>query len=180
MGFVFSKVFNSLFGSKDMRLLILGLDNAGKTTILYKLALGDVVQTVPTIGFNVETVECKNLKFQVWDLGGQTGIRPYWRSYYPNTNAIIYVVDSTDKERIDTSKQELMLMLEEEELKGVPILVLANKQDMLNAMTESEVSETLGLTNIKTRQWAIYKCSALTGFGLNEGMEWIVSAIKST
>mmetsp|Transcript_88 Transcript_88/g.14 ORF Transcript_88/g.14 Transcript_88/m.14 type:complete len:86 (+) Transcript_88:21-278(+) len=85
MGFVFSKIFNNLFTKEDKetRMLILGLDNAGKTTILYKLHLNEVVQTSPTIGFNIETVTYKNLKFQVWDLGGQTSIRPYWRSYYP-------------------------------------------------------------------------------------------------
>eukprot|EP01017_Pseudomicrothorax_dubius_P040460 TRINITY_DN6329_c0_g2_i4.p1 TRINITY_DN6329_c0_g2~~TRINITY_DN6329_c0_g2_i4.p1 ORF type:complete len:115 (+),score=19.48 TRINITY_DN6329_c0_g2_i4:124-468(+) len=112
MGFVFSKIFSKLFGKEEMRILILGLDNAGKTTILYKLRLNEVVQTVPTIGFNLETVKVDNLVLQVWDLGGQTAIRPYWRSYYPNTNAIIYVIDSVDKERIEISKQELMMILQ--------------------------------------------------------------------
>eukprot|EP01016_Furgasonia_blochmanni_P010752 TRINITY_DN1461_c0_g1_i4.p1 TRINITY_DN1461_c0_g1~~TRINITY_DN1461_c0_g1_i4.p1 ORF type:complete len:158 (+),score=16.43 TRINITY_DN1461_c0_g1_i4:321-794(+) len=144
-----------------------------------KLHLNEVVQTVPTIGFNVETVTHKNVKLQVWDLGGQTGIRPYWRSYYPNTHAIIYVVDSADKDRIGISKEELLGILEEEELKNVPILVLANKQDLKTAMTEAEISEALGLTSLQNRQWAIFKCSALTGFGLQDGMEWIVNAIKS-
>ena len=82
------------------------------------------------IGFNVETVTYKNLKFQVWDLGGQTSIRPYWRCYYANTNAVIYVVDSADRDRIGTSKEELMAMLEEEELKDAAVLVFANKQDL--------------------------------------------------
>ena len=102
-----------------MRVLILGLDNAGKTTILYKLQMGEVVTTVPTIGFNVETVTYKNLRFQVWDLGGQTSIRPYWRCYYQNTNAVIYVVDSADPDRMSISKQELMAMLEEEEVRAM-------------------------------------------------------------
>ena len=105
MGILFSRVFQSLFGSKEVRILILGLDNAGKTTILYKLqneAEDEEVMTIPTIGFNVETLQYKNIKFQVWDLGGQTSIRPYWRCYYPNTDAIIFVVDSSDKERMVT------------------------------------------------------------------------------
>ncbi len=80
------------------------------------------------IGFNVETVTYKNIKFQVWDLGGQTSIRPYWRCYYPNTQAIIYVVDSSDVERIGISKEEFHAILEEEELKDALILVYANKQ----------------------------------------------------
>ena len=102
-----SKLLTTLLGSKEVRVLILGLDNAGKTTILYKLQMGEVVTTVPTIGFNVETVQYKNLRFQVWDLGGQTSIRPYWRCYYQNTSAIIYVVDSSDSDRMGISKQEL-------------------------------------------------------------------------
>merc|ERR1712205_105898 len=116
MGVFFSRLF-SYFGDREARILVLGLDNAGKTTILYRLQVGTVVSTIPTIGFNVETVTHKNVKFQVWDLGGQTSIRPYWRAYYPNTQAIIYVVDSSDVERVGTSREEFHALLEEEELK---------------------------------------------------------------
>merc|ERR1711975_44077 len=108
---------SKLWSEKEMRILILGLDGAGKTTILYRLQVGEVVTTIPTIGFNVETVTYKNLKFQVWDLGGQTSIRPYWRCYYSNTDAVIFVVDSTDTERLMIAKQELMAMLDEDELR---------------------------------------------------------------
>merc|ERR1712159_870493 len=144
MGFWFSK-FSGLFGTKERRILILGLDNAGKTTILYRLQVGEVVTTIPTIGFNVETVTYKNLKFQVWDLGGQTSIRPYWRCYYSNTDAVIYVVDSCDRDRMGISKQELLAMLDEEELRNSILLVFANKQDMEQAMTPAEVAKELGL-----------------------------------
>ena len=114
MGILFSRIFQSLFGSKEVRILILGLDNAGKTTILYRLQNDseENIQTIPTIGFNVEVLQYKNIKFQVWDLGGQTSIRPYWRCYYPNTDAIIFVVDSCDSERLGVAKQELLAMLE--------------------------------------------------------------------
>lgn len=105
------------------------------------------------MGFNVETVTYKNLKFQVWDLGGQTGLRPYWRCYYQDTNAVIFVVDSADKERIEIARQELELMLQEEELQKVPVLVLANKQDLPNALNDQEICNGLGLTNIKNRSW---------------------------
>lgn len=96
---------------------MVGLDAAGKTTILYKLKLGEIVTTIPTIGFNVETVEYKNISFTVWDVGGQDKIRPLWRHYYANTQGLIYVVDSSDNERIQESREELHKMLSEDELK---------------------------------------------------------------
>lgn len=169
----------SYFGDKEARILVLGLDNAGKTTILYRLHVGEVVQTIPTIGFNVETVTYKNVKFQVWDLGGQTSIRPYWRCYYPNTQAIIYVVDSCDVDRLSTSKAEFQAILGEEELQKAVILVYANKQDLPGALSESAVAEGLGLTDIKNRTWSIYKTSAIKGEGLFEGLEWLSGALKS-
>uniref|UniRef100_A0A8C5P4Z6 ADP-ribosylation factor-like protein 14 n=1 Tax=Jaculus jaculus TaxID=51337 RepID=A0A8C5P4Z6_JACJA len=148
MGGFFSSIFPSLFGTREMRILILGLDGAGKTAILYRLQVGEVVTPISTIGFNVETVTYKNLKFQVWDLGGQTSIRPYWRCYYSNTDAVIYVVD------------KLVAMLEEEELRKAILVVFANKQDMEQAMTPSEMANALGT-------------------GLDEAMEWLVETLKS-
>jgi len=180
MGLLFSKIFSSLFGNKEVRVLILGLDNAGKTTILYKLhSPNRVIRTMPTIGFNVETVVYKNLNFSVWDLGGQTNIRPYWRCYYANTNAIIYVVDSTDADRLALSRKELMAMLEEEELKATVLLVFANKQDMKGALSDAEVSQQLGLHTIKNRQYHICKSSAIKGTGLAEGLDWMAQAIQT-
>uniref|UniRef100_UPI00398F0428 ADP-ribosylation factor-like protein 1 n=1 Tax=Pristiophorus japonicus TaxID=55135 RepID=UPI00398F0428 len=178
MGGWLSTLVSGLFGTREMRILILGLDGAGKTTILYKLQVGEVVTTIPTIGFNVETVTYKNLKFQVWDLGGQTSIRPYWRCYYSNTDAVIYVVDSCDKDRMGISKSELVAMLEEEELKKAVLVVFANKQDMELAMTPTEVANALGLPAMKDRKWQIFKTSATKGVGLDEAMDWLVEALK--
>lgn len=180
MGIFFSRIFQSLFGSKEVRILILGLDNAGKTTILYRLQndSDENIQTIPTIGFNVEVLQYKNIKFQVWDLGGQTSIRPYWRCYYPNTDAIIFVVDSCDVERLGIAKQELMAMLQEEELKDAILLVFANKQDSRGALNAQQVSDALGLPDIKNRQWSIQETSALRGAGLFEGFDWLVTCIK--
>ena len=179
MGLIISSIFGQLFGKKEIRVLILGLDNAGKTTILYKLyAPSRVIRTMPTIGFNVETVVYKNLNFNVWDLGGQTNIRPYWRCYYANTHAIIYVIDSCDIDRLSLSKKELFAMLEEEELKNSVLLIFANKQDMPGAMTEAQVSQGLGLTALKDRQWKIQKSSAIKGEGLNEGLDWLANAMS--
>ncbi|EOD20037.1 ARL1, ARF-like GTPase [Emiliania huxleyi CCMP1516] len=161
MGKMVSKMLSSLLGNKEYRVLILGLDNAGKTTILYKLQMGEVVTTVPTIGFNVETVTYQNLRFQVWDLGGQTSIRPYWRCYYQNTNAIIYVVDSADAERMGISKQELVTMLEEEELKDAALLARNPSPPPPPPL-----------------QWQIFKTSAIKGDGLHDGLDWLANAIK--
>jgi hypothetical protein len=109
---------SKLFGKKEMRILMVGLDAAGKTSILYKLKLGEIVTTIPTIGFNVETVEYKNISFTVWDVGGQDKIRPLWRHYYQNTQAIIFVVDSNDRDRITEAREELMKMLNEDEMRN--------------------------------------------------------------
>merc|ERR1739843_60030 len=113
---IFSKVFGKLMGKHEMRILMVGLDAAGKTTILYKLKLGEVVTTIPTIGFNVETVEYKNINFTVWDIGGQDKIRKLWRYYYQNTQGLIFVIDSNDRDRIEDAREELGKILNEDEM----------------------------------------------------------------
>ncbi|KAF7793939.1 hypothetical protein EIP86_005062 [Pleurotus ostreatoroseus] len=130
MGANLSKALGKLFGNKEMRLLMLGLDAAGKTTILYKLKLNQSVTTIPTVGFNVETVTYKNVRFNVWDVGGQDKIRPLWRHYYTGTQGLVFVVDSQDRERIDEAKQELHRILSDREMKDCLLLVFANKQDL--------------------------------------------------
>jgi ADP-ribosylation factor-like protein 1 len=119
-------------------------------------------------------------QFQVWDLGGQTSIRPYWRCYYPNTDAIIFVVDSADTDRMSVAKGELAAMLEEDELKDAILLVFANKQDQKGAMNAQQISDALGLPEIRNRQWSIQETSALKGKGLFEGFDWLVTCIKGT
>jgi len=184
MGLAFSALWQRLFGKKEMRILMVGLDAAGKTTILYKLKLGEVVTTIPTIGFNVETVEYKNISFTVWDVGGQDKIRPLWRHYYQNTQGIIFVVDSNDRDRIDESKEqhnakeELHRMLAEDELRDAVLLVFANKQDLPNAMKVQEVTERLGLNKLRNRQWYIQGTSAPTGDGLYEGLDWLSATLS--
>ena len=177
MGILFSRVFQSLFGSKEVRILILGLDNAGKTTILYKLKLGEVVTTIPTIGFNVETVEYKNISFTVWDVGGQDKIRPLWRHYYQNTQGLIFVVDSNDRDRVEAAREELHKMISEDELRDAVILVFANKQDLPNAMSVAEVTDKLGLQSLRNRKWYIQATCATSGEGLFEGLDWLSANI---
>ena len=172
MGSAFAKLL-SRFGKKDMRILMVGLDAAGKTTILYKLKLGEIVTTIPTIGFNVETVEYRNINFTVWDVGGQDKIRPLWRHYFQGTQGLIFVVDSNDRERVYAAQEELAKMLHEDELHDASILVLANKQDLPHAMPVAELTEKLGLHNIRTHKWFVQATCATTGDGLYEGLDWL-------
>ena len=168
-----------MIGSKEMRILMLGLDAAGNTTILYRLKLAEVVTTIPTVGFNVETVEYKNIKFNVWDVGGQDKIRRLWRYYFQGTDGLIYVVDSSDRDRIQDAKEELDKMLQEQEMENAVLLVLANKQDLPNAMTAAEVMEKLELQKLRHRKWFIQSTVAPTGDGLYEGLDWLSRSLCS-
>ena len=139
-----------------------------------------VVTTIPTIGFNVETVEYKNISFTVWDVGGQDKIRPLWRHYYQNTQGLIFVVDSNDADRIDAARDEMHRMLNEDELRDAVLLVFANKQDLPNAMSAAEMTDKLGLHGLRPsyRQWYIQACCATTGDGLYEGLDWLSATLS--
>ncbi|OMJ07430.1 ADP-ribosylation factor 1 [Smittium culicis] len=178
MGMTFSSLFANLFGKKEMRILMVGLDAAGKTTILYKLKLGEIVTTIPTIGFNVETVEYKNINFTVWDVGGQDKIRPLWRHYFQNTQGIIFVIDSNDRERVNEARDELAQLLNEDDLRDSILLVLANKQDLPNAMDSAEITDKLGLRSMRNRDWYIQSTCATSGEGLYEGLDWLSNNMK--
>jgi ADP-ribosylation factor-like protein 3 len=164
----------------EARLLVLGLDNSGKTTILKKLSDEDISQISPTQGFNIKSLMHEGFKLNVWDIGGQKSIRPYWRNYYDQTDALIYVIDSADGRRIDETGVELQQLMDEEKLANVPLLVMANKQDLINAKEAGEISELLNLTGCRDRVWHIQGCSAHTGEGLQEAMEWLVSQINKS
>ncbi|KAM3725290.1 ADP-ribosylation factor [Dirofilaria immitis] len=169
------KLLSKIFGKREMRILMLGLDAAGKTTILYKLKLGQSVTTIPTVGFNVETVTYKNIKFNVWDVGGQDKIRPLWRHYYTGTQALIFVIDAADRERVDEARQELHRIINDREMRDAIILVFANKQDLSEAMKPHEIQDKLGLTRIRDRNWYVQPSCATTGDGLYEGLTWLSS-----
>ncbi|KAI0179407.1 ADP-ribosylation factor 6 [Hypoxylon sp. FL1284] len=179
MGGQFSKMLGKIFGSKEMRLLMLGLDAAGKTTILYKLKLGQDVTTIPTVGFNVETVTYKNIKFNVWDVGGQDKIRPLWRHYFSGTQGLIFVVDSSDRARMDEARQELHRIINDREMKDSLLLVFANKQDIHGAAEPSEVSQALQLSKLKDKIFYVQPSCATSGDGLIEGLAWLSNNVKS-
>lgn len=163
---------------KEARILVLGLDNAGKTTILKALSEEDVTHIMPTQGFNIKSLVHDGYKLNVWDIGGQKTIRPYWSNYFENSDCLIYVIDSSDQRRLAESGSELSELLQEEKLANIPLLVLANKQDLLQAVPADEISDTLNLHDIRDRAWTIQACSAKSNEGLQEGMEWLVTSLK--
>lgn len=173
MGLTISSLFTRLFGKKQMRILMVGLDAAGKTTVLYKLKLGEIVTTIPTIGFNVETVEYKNISFTVWDVGGQDKIRPLWRHYFQNTQGLIFVVDSNDADRLQEARDELHKMVQEDELRDAVLLVFANKQDLPQAMSPADLTDKLDLNSLRAKRWYIQAACATQGDGLYEGLDWL-------
>jgi len=172
----FGKAVGRLASKPDVRILMVGLDAAGKTTILYRLKLGEIVTTMPTIGFNVETVSYKRINFTCWDVGGKDKIRPLWRHYYQSTQAMIFVVDSNDRDRMGEACDELHRMLNEEELQQATLLVFANKQDLPNAMNITEVTDQLGLHMLRQRKWSIQGSCACNGDGLYNGLDLLLDA----
>jgi|EP00669_Euglena_mutabilis_P006636 ADP-ribosylation factor-like protein 3 len=166
--------------NSEARLLFLGLDNSGKTTCLKKLAEEDITHISPTQGFNIKSFSKDNIKLNAWDIGGQKAIRAYWPNYYENTDVLVFVVDAADERRLDECGLELTQLLQDDKLRGVPILILANKQDLANAKSASDISERLNLPAIRDRKWQIQACSAKTGDGLEAAMTWAKNAIEET
>ncbi|GKU01906.1 adp-ribosylation factor family protein [Fusarium langsethiae] len=163
---------------KEMRILMLGLDNAGKTTIVKKVMGEDVNTVSPTLGFIIKTIDYEGYKLNIWDVGGQKTLRSYWRNYFEKTDALIWVVDATDRLRIQDCRDELQGLLLEERLAGASLLVFANKTDVEGCMTEAEILSELQLESIRTHRWKILPCSAMTGSNLKEGLSWVVEEAK--
>ena len=140
---------------REARILVLGLDNAGKTTILKALSEEDITHIMPTQGFNIKSLVQEGFKLNVWDIGGQSTIRPYWRNYFDHTDALVYVVDSADKKRFEEARNELTSLINEEKLANVPCLVFANKVDLLQAAPIETIVEEMLLADITNRNWTI-------------------------
>ncbi|EER03874.1 ADP-ribosylation factor, putative [Perkinsus marinus ATCC 50983] len=124
---------------REIRLLILGLDNAGKTTVLLRFNGEDISQIPPTVGFNIKTILFNDYKLNIWDVGGQKSIRSFWRNYFEATDGLVWVVDSLDRHRLSDCKEELHKLLREERLAGASLLILANKQDIAGALSPEEI-----------------------------------------
>uniref|UniRef100_T1GCK2 ADP-ribosylation factor-like protein 11 n=1 Tax=Megaselia scalaris TaxID=36166 RepID=T1GCK2_MEGSC len=152
-----------------MHIVMLGLDSAGKTTALYRLKFDQYLNTVPTIGFNCEKVrgttgKAKGVQFLIWDVGGQEKLRPLWRSYTRCTDGIVFVLDSVDVERMEEAKIELMRTAKSPDNQGVPVLILANKQDLPGARDSKELEKLLGLHELSALYPSISSSISCTTF----------------
>mmetsp|Transcript_25307 Transcript_25307/g.60101 ORF Transcript_25307/g.60101 Transcript_25307/m.60101 type:complete len:185 (-) Transcript_25307:35-589(-) len=164
---------------REMRLLMVGLDNAGKTTVVKKFNGEDIDEISPTLGFNIKTMDYRGYKLNVWDVGGQKTLRSYWRNYFESTDGMIWVVDSADVRRLADCAEELQNLLHQEKLAGASLLVLANKQDLAGALAPEEIAKVLKIDGETQRHCHIQACSAVTGEGLEAGVDWLVSDIAS-
>eukprot|EP01087_Luapelamoeba_hula_P002915 TRINITY_DN12746_c0_g1_i1.p1 TRINITY_DN12746_c0_g1~~TRINITY_DN12746_c0_g1_i1.p1 ORF type:complete len:184 (+),score=30.33 TRINITY_DN12746_c0_g1_i1:119-670(+) len=171
-----------LFSSQqEIRLVMVGLDNAGKTTILYQCKMGEKVVTAPTIGFNVEVLTYNKLNFTVWDVGGQGTIRSVWRHYYHGVGGVVFVVDSSDKERFSEAAKELRIMYDESaaDLNDAFLLILCNKQDMKGAATVGDIRDALGVAAMRPEgKYFLQPTVGTTGEGVNEGFNWLASKLN--
>ena len=181
---------------------ILGLDNAGKTTIVKRLCGKSLEGIEPTLGFQIHTLEFLGYRLNLWDIGGQSSIRAYWRNYFEQTDGIVWVVDSLDFSRLELVRVELQKLLQQERLAGASLLIWANKQDLQGRLLTDQIALALHLSSSTTRSesngnetngvdpgnhnhdaswthrhWSISACSAFTGEGLVEGMDWLVNDI---
>jgi len=142
------------------------------------MKIGEVLHTMPTVGFNVEQVKHRNIEFTIWDVGGQDKIRALWKYYYQGTDGLVFLVDSNDTDRMELAAEELAHLLGQNELRDAVVLVLANKQDLPNAMAVSDIEGKLGLGKMRHRRWSVQACCATTGEGLLEGFDWLADQIS--
>lgn len=177
-------LLESLPPNQSLHVVMLGLDSAGKTTALYRLKFDQYLNTVPTIGFNCEKIKgttgkAKGTSFLIWDVGGQDKLRPLWRSYTRCTDGIVFVLDSVDDERLEEARMELVRMAKAPENLGVPVLVLANKQDLPGAKDPFEIEKflNLGVELGPGHLWHVQPACAIIGDGLEEGLEILYEMI---
>ncbi|KAM8905180.1 ADP-ribosylation factor-like protein 11 isoform 1-T2 [Spinachia spinachia] len=175
------RVMGQTNSSGSPQVVLMGLDLAGKSTLLARLLTGQVVETSPTVGFNVGSLELdKKTSLTVWDVGGQKSMRANWRYYLDDCKALVFVVDSSDPARLPEAQKVLKKVLNEEKLRGVPLMVLANKKDLADSMTIREISNQLDLQSHDDRLWEIQACSALKGLGLLQAFMSISKLIKKS
>ncbi|KAE8736438.1 Chromosome transmission fidelity 8-like protein isoform 1 [Hibiscus syriacus] len=182
---LFYGLWKYIFSKTEFHVLILGIDKAGKTTLLEKLkSLYSNLEglppdrIVPTVGLNIGRVKVLNTKLVFWDLGGQPGLRSIWEKYYEEAHAVVFVIDAACPSRFEDSKSALEKVLRHEDLQGAPLLILANKQDLSEAVTAEELSRYLDLKKLDERVYMFENVSAFDGSGIKEGAEWLVEVME--
>ncbi|XP_048201981.1 ADP-ribosylation factor-like protein 14 [Perognathus longimembris pacificus] len=166
--------------AQQVHVLLLGLDSAGKSTLLYKLKHAKDFTTIPTIGFNVEMVEVESgPALTVWDIGGQEKMRPTWSLHCEDADGLVYVVDSTDQRRLQDSREEFKHILKNEHIRHVPVVILANKQDVPGALSAEDVTRGLQVPKLcSSRSWYVQPCCALSGEGLAEAFHRLATFLQ--
>ncbi|KNH08748.1 Small GTPase superfamily ARF/SAR type [Perkinsela sp. CCAP 1560/4] len=162
---------------RELRIIILGLDNAGKSSILKHILGEDPMWTDPTYGFSIRSKVYENHLINFWDIGGQRSLRPFWRNYFEKTDGIIWVVDGSDAGRFGEHVQELNNILRDARLLKCSVLLLVNKQDLYPDRELDVIQETLSSLEDRTRL-RVLPCSAYTGKGINEGLSWLLLNIQ--
>lgn len=160
----------------SLRILILGLDNAGKTTLLKRLVGEDIHAVSPTLGFNIKSIAFRCYRLDLWDVGGQRSLRSYWRNYFEATDALVWVIDATDRLRLTDCAAELHGLLLEERLMGADLLVLVNKIDVAGRASTEEISSALKLDDIKTHRWQLFDVSAVDNVNVTESFDYVVKS----
>ncbi|QPG72829.1 hypothetical protein FOA43_000131 [Brettanomyces nanus] len=162
---------------KEVRVLMLGLDNSGKTTIVKSLLHKDIKEISPTMGFNIDTISYKGFNMNIWDIGGQSSLRTFWFNYFEKTDFLVWVIDSSSLQRLSENFKEFDKVLKEDRLAGCGLLILINKIDVYQGDTEKlkeAVINTLQLQKLENHCWNLLCCSAYSGKNLTKGMDWIV------
>ncbi|KAK3447226.1 ADP-ribosylation factor-related protein 1 [Eucalyptus grandis] len=182
---LFYGLWKYLFTKTEYHVLILGIDKAGKSTFLEKLK-SIYLNTeslppdriVPTVGLNIGRIEVSNTKLVFWDLGGQPGLRSIWEKYYEEAHAVVFVIDAASPSRFEDSKSSLEKVLRNEDLQGAPLLILANKQDLAEAVSADELARYLDLKKLDERVYMFEAVSAYDGLGIKESVEWLVEVME--
>ncbi|XP_058208057.1 uncharacterized protein LOC131321057 [Rhododendron vialii] len=182
---LFYGLWKYIFSKTEFHVLILGIDKAGKTTLLEKLKAHysnleglPPDRIVPTVGLNIGRVEVLNSKLVFWDLGGQLGLRSIWEKYYEEAHAVVFVVDAACPSRFEDSKSALEKVLRHEDLRGAPLLILANKQDLADAVSAEELARYLDLKKLDERAYTFEGVSAYDGTGIKESVDWLVEVME--
>ena len=175
---LFTVIRKNKIREKTVRILVLGLDNAGKSTIIKQVMKEDLSKVAPTFGFEIKTVRYRDFRLDFWDIGGQKSIRPYWQNCFEQTDAVMWVVDSTDIQRLPACRQELFELMTQSRLHFIPLLVLANKQDLAAAKEKAEIEMFLSLHKLKKNRWLVSRTSAYKNKGIDEGIDWLLSQVQ--